>query len=117
MNSQINKTSAVARKSQWQQAFTLVEMMMTIVIVSFMFVAVNSMLVMVMKRHMVNSAAENQQMMCQRAGQEMNGYVRFATTVQLLDSGGNVIFSGGSNTAANTPNRLSAAPYRFWALI
>lgn len=83
--------------TQNTRGFTLVEMMMTLVIVSFMFVAVNSMLVMTMKRQLVNSYTENEEQKCQRAALEINGYIRLADTIQLIDSGGDPIVTGSAN--------------------
>lgn len=78
-------------------AFTLVEMMMTVVIVSFMFVAVNSMLVMTMRRQLINSFSESEEQKCQRAALEINGYIRSADTVQVLDPSGVALATGGAN--------------------
>jgi len=78
-------------------AFTLVEMMMTVVIISFMFVAVNSMLVMTMKRQLVNSFAESEEQKCQRAALEINSYIRKANTVEIINASDTPITTGGAN--------------------
>jgi len=82
------------------KAFTLVEMLMTIVIISFMFVAVNSMLVMTMRKHLANSFSESEEQNCLRAVLEINGYIRQAHTIEITNSSQLRLIDKNTNTLA-----------------
>ena len=80
-----------------RHGFTLIEVLMVSGLIMTMFVAINSMLVMNVKRAIVTSYTEDAQLMCQRAALEINGYASQSAGMVILDSQG-VVTAGPGNT-------------------